>query len=376
PALAQGLAEVFALELDQQLRAALSAWPRASAAATRAAACHELSRIFHTIKGGAGLAGRAELAEAARALERFFADPAAADTPPRAALERLFAAASLPAPRLDPLSRSLTADAAPASRALLIPLAVGADWLAVRLDAVRRAALVAFTDGDPPPLDPTCIDLRAVLGLAAGRGRAVALALHGGATLIGDRVLPPASAAVAPPHRLLACHPWLAGTAVDAQGRPLCVLDVARLVAAHAPVDAGAPPSAAVLVVDDSLVAREAAALALRAVGVGVDLARDGREALAKLGRASYAVVLSDLEMPHLDGFGLIAEMRASAAWKQQPVVVCSSRLDAEARRRLDPLGVAGFVAKPFAADELLAALQPWLELEGGPAAAPPGALL
>jgi CheY-like chemotaxis protein len=365
PALAQGLAEVFALELDEQLRAALAAWPRASAAATRAEACRELSRIFHTIKGGAGLAARPELAEAARALERFFADPAAADTPPREALEAVFSAAGLPAPRFDPVSRALAGDAEPARSEVLIPVAAGADWLAVRLADVQRARLLAPARGESPaePDGAVEIDLRAVLRLEPGVGRRVGIILNAGETLIGDRVQPPLTAAVSAPHRLFACHPWLGGTAIDAQGRALCVIDVARLVAGWA--GASAPTSAlsaAVLVVDDSLVAREAAAAALRAVGVGFDLARDGREALAKLGRASYAVVLSDLEMPQLDGFGLIAQLRASAALCRQPVVVCSSRLDAEARRRLDPLGVAGFVAKPFAAGELLAALQPWIE--------------
>jgi CheY-like chemotaxis protein/HPt (histidine-containing phosphotransfer) domain-containing protein len=365
PALAQGLAEVFALELDEQLRAALTAWPRAAAATTRAEACRELSRIFHTIKGGAGLAGRPELAEAARTLERFFADPAAADTPPRDALEAVFNAAGLPTPRLDPLSRALAADAEPACDEVLIPVQVGADWIALRLADVQRARLLAPVHGvwRGDPNAEVEIDLRAALGLEPQAGRRVGLALHGGATLIGDRVQAPLTAAVAAPHRLFACHPWLGGTAVDAQGRVLCVVDVARLLAGRARAGAAATAtSSAVLVVDDSLVAREAAAAALRAVGVGVDLARDGREALAKLGRASYAVVLSDLEMPQLDGFGLIAQMRASDAWCRLPVVVCSSRLDADARRRLDPLGVAGFVAKPFAADELLAVLQPWID--------------
>lgn len=371
PALAQGLAEVFAIELDEQLRAALAAWPRAAAAPTRADACRELSRIFHTIKGGAGLAGRAELAAAALTLERFFADPAASDAPPRDALEALFNAAALPPPRFDPLSRALAGDSEPLCQEVLVPIAVGADWLALRLADLRRARLLGPEHGRWGGADDGAreIDLRALLGLEAVAGRRVGLTLHGGETLIGDRVQAPLSAAVAPPHRLFACHPWLGGTAIDAQGRALCLIDVRRLLADRAPADAAAAVGAAtVLVVDDSLVAREAAAAALRAAGVEVDLARDGREALAKLGRAAYAVVLSDLEMPQLDGFGLIAELRASHAWRRQPVVVCSSRLDAEARQRLAPLDVAGFVAKPFAAGELLAAVQPWLD----PAAAPP----
>ncbi len=372
PALAQGLAEVFALELEEQLRAALALWPRARLAASRAAVCRDLSRAFHTIKGGAGLAGRAELAASALLLERFFADPAACSAPPQAALDTLFAAAGLDAPRLDGVSRALAAgEPVIGSAEPLIPIAVGESWLAIRLHAVRRASCITAElalrgAGEGAGERMYLADLLAV-PRSAGRG--VALALHGGATLVVDRVRPPLTLAVTALHRVLALHPWLSGTTIDADGRPICVLEPSRLQS-HMVPDATSPAPhvaqraslAAVLVVDDSLVAREVASATLRAAGIGVDLARDGREALSKLQRAAYSVVLSDLEMPQLDGFDLIARLRASESLRSQPVVVCSSRLDADARRRLDPLDVAGFVAKPFAADELLGALQPWLK--------------
>jgi chemosensory pili system protein ChpA (sensor histidine kinase/response regulator) len=140
------------------------------------------------------------------------------------------------------------------------------------------------------------------------------------------------------------------------------------LLQAFAPgqtVSVPAEGAARVLVVDDSVVAREAAAAALRAAGVTFDLARDGREALTKLERGHYAVVLSDLEMPRLDGFGLVEQLRTDARLRDLPVVVCSSRLDEEARRRLSRFGVGGYVEKPFAAEDLLGALQPWLAAEG-----------
>jgi CheY-like chemotaxis protein len=143
----------------------------------------------------------------------------------------------------------------------------------------------------------------------------------------------------------------------------LGVLDTDRLLHAFATLteDAEPPEARRVLVVDDSLVAREAAAAALRDAGVTFDVARDGREALVKLERGHYAVVLSDLEMPNLDGFGLIERLRASARLRDQPIVMCSSRLDADARQRLSPFGVGGYVDKPFVAGELLEALRPWL---------------
>lgn len=58
---------------------------------------------------------------------------------------------------------------------------------------------------------------------------------------------------------------------------------------------------------------------------------------------------------------GWFERLRADSRLRSQPVVVCSSRLDAEARKRLSPFAVDGFVDKPFIAGDLLAALRPWI---------------
>lgn len=369
--LADGLAAVFAAELDEQLHAALAAWPRANVAGTRPEAFRELTRIFHTIKGGAGLVGRAELAAAALALERFFADPDAASAPEQALVDAVFGAASLPPPALGALLQGLLAGEAGAASPLpapVVPVAVGALWLALPLAAVERALSINTPEPSLPIVvgdrELAALRLAEVVGAPPPPPRAVALVLRSGGALLVDRVRPPVSLVVEPLGRLLALHPLLAGAAVDPRGRALGVLDAERLVQAFsarsATVEAGTG-ACRVLVVDDSLVAREAAAAALRDAGVTFDVARDGREALVKLERGHYAVVLSDLEMPHLDGFGLVARLRATARLRDQPVVVCSSRLDDEARQRLSPYGVGGFVDKPFIAGELLAALRPWL---------------
>jgi CheY-like chemotaxis protein len=368
--LADGLAAVFAAELDEQLHAALAAWPRANVAATRPDAFRELSRIFHTIKGGAGLVGRAELAAAALTLERFFADPDAASAPEQSLVDAVFGAACLPPPALASLLQGLLAaeaGAAPAPPAAVVPVAVGDMWLALPLAAIERALSINTPEPSLPIVvgerELVALRLADVVGAPAPPPRAVALVLRAGGALLIDRVRPPVALAVEPLGRLLALHPWLAGAAVDPRGRALGVLDPERLLQAFStrPEPAELDGERRVLVVDDSLVAREAAAAALRDAGVTFDVARDGREALVKLERGHYAVVLSDLEMPHLDGFGLVERLRANARLRDQPVVVCSSRLDEEARQRLSPFGVGGFVDKPFVAGELLAALRPWL---------------
>ncbi|MFN8641553.1 MAG: response regulator [Candidatus Binatia bacterium] len=369
-ALVDGLAAVFAAELDEQLHAALAAWPRASAVGTRPDACRELARIFHTIKGGAGLVGRAELAAAALTLERFFADPDPGNAPDQSVVDAVFGAASLPPPALASLLQALGGDSA-ALPALVVPVAVGDFWLALPLAAVERAISINTPEASLPIVvgdrELPALRLADLLAAPPPPPRAVALVLHGGGALVVDRVRPPVSLVVEPLGRLLALHPWLSGTLVDSRGRALGVLDAERLLQAFAQVAGGGAAGAAarVLVVDDSLVSREAAAAALRAAGITFDVARDGREALAKLERGHYAVVLSDLEMPHLDGFGLVERLRANARLRQLPIVVCSSRLDDDARRRLSPFAVGGFVDKPFVASELLGALRPWLAADG-----------
>jgi CheY-like chemotaxis protein len=369
--LADGLAAVFAAELDEQLHAALAAWPRASASGTRPDAFRELARIFHTIKGGAGLVGRGELATAALTLERFFADPDAASAPEQTVVDAVFGAASLPPPALASLLQALLAGEAGLASSLpaaVVPVSVGDVWMALPLAAVERAVSINTPEASLTIVvgerELAALRLADLIGAPPPPPRAVALVLRGGGALVVDRVRPPVSLVVEPLGRLLALHPWLAGAAVDPRGRALGVLDAERLLHAFSAISDDAEPgdgTRRVLVVDDSLVAREAAAAALRDAGVTFDVARDGREALVKLERCHYAVVLSDLEMPHLDGFGLVERLRASARLREQPVVVCSSRLDEDARQRLSPFGVDGYVDKPFVAGELLAALRPWL---------------
>ena len=369
--LIDGLAAVFAAELDEQLHAALAAWPRASAAGSRPDAFRELARIFHTIKGGAGLVGLPELAAAALTLERFFADPDAGSAPEQSLVDTVFGAASLPPPALASLLQGLGGEATAALPALVVPVAVGDFWLALPLAAIERAVSINTPEPSLPIVvgerELPALRLADLLGAPPPPPRAVALVLRGGGALVVDRVRPPVSLVVEPLGRLLALHPWLAGAMVDPRGRALGVLDAERLLLAFTEPQNDAEAALGqprVLVVDDSLVAREAAAAALRAAGVTFDVARDGREALVKLERGRYAVVLSDLEMPHLDGFGLVERLRASARLRDIPVVVCSSRLDEEARQRLSPFGVGGYVDKPFVATELLGALRPWLAAE------------
>jgi CheY-like chemotaxis protein len=168
----------------------------------------------------------------------------------------------------------------------------------------------------------------------------------------------------------LADHPLLRDLGLDGTGTAYPVLDPARLAAlAQAPARAAARQRGVrVLVVDDSSTVRNAMARILRGEGIALDTAADGRDALARLERERYALVVTDLEMPNMDGIELLEVLRGDERWRAQPVVVCSSRQPGEALARL---GVAGFLAKPFEAAALLRLVRPFTASSGGGRATP-----
>lgn len=106
------------------------------------------------------------------------------------------------------------------------------------------------------------------------------------------------------------------------------------------------PPQ--VLVVDDDRVVRLMVRSALEKNGLRVREAADGGEALEWLrGGARVDLVVTDLEMPALDGFGLLAALRAEAATAEVPVIMITSDRRPESRERALAMGVEHFVPKP-----------------------------
>lgn len=104
-------------------------------------------------------------------------------------------------------------------------------------------------------------------------------------------------------------------------------------------------PHKRVLVVDDEPLVRDMLAAALRSCGLTVDEASDGAEALDLLAVQRYAVILLDLLMPNVDGFGVLEAMTPKEA---QPVVIVITGADARAVGRLNARWIHGIVRKPF----------------------------
>ncbi len=130
-----------------------------------------------------------------------------------------------------------------------------------------------------------------------------------------------------------------------------------RVVGAKVATDAGKAAAAQrrVLFVEDSVITREYAADVLRARGFVVSEASDGAAALDLLARESFDVVLTDLQMPRLDGFALTAAIRRDPRTKNLPVVVLSTLDSPENRRMALDAGADAYLAKSaFAADLLV----------------------
>jgi CheY-like chemotaxis protein len=105
---------------------------------------------------------------------------------------------------------------------------------------------------------------------------------------------------------------------------------------------------ARLLFVDDDPILREFAQVNLASAAAEVDVAADGVEALEALSRRRYDLLLVDLDMPRMDGFELLAHLRADPATAHLPVVVETGREDVEAIDRAFRAGATAFVTKPL----------------------------
>lgn len=106
-----------------------------------------------------------------------------------------------------------------------------------------------------------------------------------------------------------------------------------------------------VLVVDDEPAIRALVAKIVERAGHPVDTARDGAEAIAMIEKSRYAVIVLDLMMPIVDGFGLIRHLKGLSG--PRPATIVISAGDSSALRQLDGALVHSIVRKPFDIDVL-----------------------
>jgi chemosensory pili system protein ChpA (sensor histidine kinase/response regulator) len=115
-----------------------------------------------------------------------------------------------------------------------------------------------------------------------------------------------------------------------------------------------APQIPLVLVVDDSITVRRVTQRLLQREGYRVSLAADGLQALERLAEEKPTVVLSDIEMPRMDGFDLARNIRGDARMAKLPIIMITSRIAEKHREHAKELGVDHYLGKPYSEEELL----------------------
>jgi len=179
-----------------------------------------------------------------------------------------------------------------------------------------------------------------------------------------DRLLGTARIVVRPLSARVPASSLLAGASLDAEGNPQLVLDSRGLIA-DAPriamqTEAAAPARIPILVVDDSLTTRMLEQSILESAGYAVDTAASGEEGFEAARRKTYALILVDVEMPGIDGFTFVEQVRADAMLRDTPVILVTSRNAPEDIRRGQEVRANGYVVKgEFNQAKLLGMIMP-----------------
>ena len=108
-----------------------------------------------------------------------------------------------------------------------------------------------------------------------------------------------------------------------------------------------------VLVVDDSATVRKFVSVSLSMQGFTVVTACDGMDALEKLPKGKFDLVITDLNMPTMDGFELIKALRESPEFHDLPVIILSSLADRANKEQGATLNVLSYVVKPFSLEKI-----------------------
>jgi len=160
----------------------------------------------------------------------------------------------------------------------------------------------------------------------------------------------------------------IAGATVLGDGQVVLILNpvalASQIPAPSAPLKGAAVPEATatpvplqqptVLVVDDSLTVRKITSKLLAREGYQVELAKDGVDALEHLIEKIPDVILSDIEMPRMDGFDLVRNIRADARLKQVPIIMITSRTADKHRNYAMEIGANDYLGKPYDEEQLL----------------------
>lgn len=112
-----------------------------------------------------------------------------------------------------------------------------------------------------------------------------------------------------------------------------------------------------VLIVDDSASIRQVVSITLKSAGFDVIEACDGRDALAKLNGQRVHLIISDVNMPNMDGITLLKELKAKAEYKFTPIIMLTTESAEDKKSQGQAAGAKAWMVKPFQPAQMLAAV-------------------
>ena len=112
-----------------------------------------------------------------------------------------------------------------------------------------------------------------------------------------------------------------------------------------------------ILIVDDSATIRQVVGMTLKGVGYEVMEASDGKDALNKLDGKKINLIISDVNMPNMDGITFVKEAKKLANYKFTPVIMLTTESQDSKKQEGQAAGAKAWVVKPFQPEQMLAAV-------------------
>lgn len=109
-----------------------------------------------------------------------------------------------------------------------------------------------------------------------------------------------------------------------------------------------------ILIVDDSSSMRQLVTFALKDAGYDVVAAVDGKDALAKANGSKVDMVVTDLNMPEMDGIELVRQLRAQPGYKFTPIIMLTTESQGSKKQEGRKAGASGWIVKPFTPEQLI----------------------
>jgi two-component system chemotaxis response regulator CheY len=119
------------------------------------------------------------------------------------------------------------------------------------------------------------------------------------------------------------------------------------------------------LIVDDSASMRQLVAFTIKDAGYDVLLAENGKDALEKMSRAKVDMVITDLNMPEMDGITFIRELRGKADYKFIPIIMLTTESQDVKKQEGRAAGASGWIVKPFSPSQLMDVVKKFVKERG-----------